>query len=191
MGLRAIRAVGLPLQQLNDVMASIVQDKLDTRIVVERDDELGVALRNLQTVQTIVRFDREELKAIERRAELQRKADMVRLADGFESAVGEIIETVSSASTELEASAGTLAATAERAQELTTDGRGGVRTSLHQCAVGGFGDRGDGVVGQRDQPSGAGIGADGQRSRRPGPHDNRSRQRTVEGGKPASATWSN
>ena len=50
--------VGLPLQQLNDVMASIVQDKLDTRIVVERDDELGVALRNLQTVQTIVRFNR-------------------------------------------------------------------------------------------------------------------------------------
>ena len=101
LGLRAIRAVGLPLQQLNDVMASIVQDKLDTRIVVERDDELGVALRNLQTVQTIVRFNREELKAIEKRSALQRKADMVRLADGFESAVSEIIETVSSASVDL------------------------------------------------------------------------------------------
>jgi len=120
LGLRAIRAVGLPLQQLNDVMASIVQDKLDTRIVVERDDELGVALRNLQTVQTIVRFNREELKAIEKRSALQRKADMVRLADGFESAVSEIIETVSSASVGLEASAGTLASTAERTQELTT-----------------------------------------------------------------------
>ena len=35
-------------------------------------------------------------------------------------AVGEIVETVSSASTELEASAGTLTSTAERAQELTT-----------------------------------------------------------------------
>jgi methyl-accepting chemotaxis protein len=50
----------------------------------------------------------------------QRKADMVKLADNFESAVGEIVETVSSASTELEASASTLTATAERAQELTT-----------------------------------------------------------------------
>src|SRR6266481_3590029 len=50
----------------------------------------------------------------------QRKADMIKLADNFESAVGEIIETVSSASTELEASAGTLTSTAERAQELTT-----------------------------------------------------------------------
>ena len=49
----------------------------------------------------------------------QRKADMMKLADTFESAVGEIIETVSSASTELEASASTLTATAERSQELT------------------------------------------------------------------------
>jgi methyl-accepting chemotaxis protein len=50
----------------------------------------------------------------------QRKADMIKLADQFEGAVGEIIETVSSASTELEASASTLTATAERSQELTT-----------------------------------------------------------------------
>src|SRR6202051_4608608 len=39
---------------------------------------------------------------------------------GFESMIGEIVDTVSSASTQLEASAGTLSATAERAQELTT-----------------------------------------------------------------------
>jgi methyl-accepting chemotaxis protein len=50
----------------------------------------------------------------------QRKADTVKLADDFESAVGEIVETVSSASTELEASASTLTSTAERTQELTT-----------------------------------------------------------------------
>jgi methyl-accepting chemotaxis protein len=50
----------------------------------------------------------------------QRKADMIRLADSFESAVGEIVETVSSASTELEASAGTLTSTAARAQQLAT-----------------------------------------------------------------------
>jgi methyl-accepting chemotaxis protein len=50
----------------------------------------------------------------------QRKADMVKLADNFETTVGEIIETVSASSTELEASASTLTSTAERAQELTT-----------------------------------------------------------------------
>lgn len=50
----------------------------------------------------------------------QRKADMHKLADSFEAAVGEIVEAVSSASTELEASATTLTSTAERAQQLTT-----------------------------------------------------------------------
>jgi methyl-accepting chemotaxis protein len=50
----------------------------------------------------------------------QRKADMIKLADTFETAVSEIVETVSSASTELEASAGVLTKTAERAQEVTT-----------------------------------------------------------------------
>ncbi|WFU79440.1 methyl-accepting chemotaxis protein [Bradyrhizobium sp. CIAT3101] len=50
----------------------------------------------------------------------QRKLEMRRLADSFEGAVGEIVGTVSSASTELEASATTLTSTAERTQQLTT-----------------------------------------------------------------------
>ncbi len=61
-----------------------------------------------------------EQKETETRTAAQRRPDMLRLADSFEGAVGEIIETVSSASTELEASAGTLTATAERAQQLAT-----------------------------------------------------------------------
>ncbi len=45
---------------------------------------------------------------------------MYKLADQFENAVGEIIETVSSSSTELEAAANTLTRTAEHTQELST-----------------------------------------------------------------------
>ena len=45
---------------------------------------------------------------------------MSRLAGDFETAVGRIIETVSSASQELEVSAGTLTTTAARGQELAT-----------------------------------------------------------------------
>ena len=117
---QTIRAIVRPLRLLNNAMLNITQGKLDSRILVERDDEIGVALRNLQTVQAIVRFDREELKATEARSAVQRKSDMVKLANGFEGAVGEIIETVSSAATELEASAGTLTSTANRGQELAT-----------------------------------------------------------------------
>ena len=50
------------------------------------------------------------------------------------------------------------------------DGGRGFRGSLHQRAVGGFLDRGNGLVDHRDRPSGSGIGADGQRGRRSGPH---------------------
>jgi methyl-accepting chemotaxis protein len=53
-------------------------------------------------------------------AAAQRRREMFKLADDFESAVGEIVETVSSASSELEASAGTLTSTAERSRQLTT-----------------------------------------------------------------------
>ena len=113
-------AVNAPLKHLNEIMENIVQGKLDNRIGIERDDEIGEALRHLQTVQTIVRFSKEELKASERRAAIQRRSEMVKLADGFEGAVGEIVDTVSSASTELEASATSLSSTADRSQELAT-----------------------------------------------------------------------
>jgi aerotaxis receptor len=120
LGLQTIRAVGRPLEQLNAAMAKIAQGLFNSRIVIERDDELGVALRNVQAMQAKLGFDREEQNDTEKRVALQRKADMMKLADGFEGAVGQIVETVSSASTQLEASAGTLTSTAERAQELTT-----------------------------------------------------------------------
>jgi ABC-type transporter Mla subunit MlaD len=61
-----------------------------------------------------------EWRQAERAAAAERKADMHALADRFESAVGGIIQTVSSAATELEAAAGTLRTTAEGTQQLST-----------------------------------------------------------------------
>ncbi|MBB4263685.1 MULTISPECIES: methyl-accepting chemotaxis protein [unclassified Bradyrhizobium] len=136
-GLATMRAIQGPMQQLNDTLVNLVQDKLDNRIVIERDDEIGEALRNLQTVQTIIRFSRDEVQAVQRRAETQRKADMTKLADGFEAAIGEIVETVSSAATELEASASTLSSTAGRAQELATvvaSGSEAASSNVHSVA---------------------------------------------------------
>jgi methyl-accepting chemotaxis protein len=58
-------------------------------------------------------------KAAAERAEAARKAAMHRLADEFEAAVGGIIDTVSSASTHLEAAANTLTKTADTTQQLS------------------------------------------------------------------------
>ncbi|MFT4116291.1 methyl-accepting chemotaxis protein [Bradyrhizobium sp.] len=136
-GLSTMRVVQGPMQHLNDTMLNLVQDKLDNRIVIERDDEIGEALRNLQTVQTIIRFSRDEVQAVQRRSEDTRKAEMTRLADAFEAAIGEIVETVSSAATQLEASASTLSSTAGRAQELASVVAAGseeASTNVHSVA---------------------------------------------------------
>ncbi len=61
-----------------------------------------------------------EQKAAAEREEAARKAAMHKLANEFEAAVGGIIETVSSASTELEAAAHTLTKTADTTQQLST-----------------------------------------------------------------------
>ena len=88
-----------------------------------RGDEIGEIMTALVAFKTTgleverMRIDR---VATEQRSGEQRKADMIRMADAFEGAVGEIVETVSSAATELEASANGLTATAERSQELAT-----------------------------------------------------------------------
>lgn len=56
LGLRVQAVMSAPLKHLNETMVNIVNGKLDNRIRIERHDEVGQALRNLQTVQTVVRF---------------------------------------------------------------------------------------------------------------------------------------
>jgi methyl-accepting chemotaxis protein len=89
-----------------------------------RGDEVGDMAQAVETfkvkAEQKARAEAETKAEQDRIAARQRKADMIKLADTFEAAVGEIVETVSSASTQLEASASTLTATAERAQEITT-----------------------------------------------------------------------
>ncbi|MGJ5242916.1 methyl-accepting chemotaxis protein, partial [Bradyrhizobium oligotrophicum] len=119
-GLRTLSVVVGPLNHLNETMESITQGKLDTRMRIERDDEIGRALRNLQTVQTMVRFNAKELVEQERHAAVTRKQEMSSLADNFEGAIGNIVDTVSSAANHLESSANSLSSTAMRAQQLST-----------------------------------------------------------------------
>lgn len=114
-----IRAIDRPLAHANEVLGAIAQGKFDARVVVERDDEIGMALRNIQALQAKLGFDLESKRDMEERAVAQRKADMRKLAGDFEAAVGDIIETVASASTELEAAAGTLTHTADSTQQLS------------------------------------------------------------------------
>ena len=89
-----------------------------------RGDEVGDMAQAVETfkvkAEEKARAEAEAKMKQDQIAAQQRKADMMRLADAFEAAVGEIVETVSSASTELEASASALTATAEHSRHVTT-----------------------------------------------------------------------
>jgi methyl-accepting chemotaxis protein len=106
------------MKQLADGNFSVVLPGL------ERRDEVGDMAQAVEAFKVkAAQKARDEAEAKmrqDRMAAEQRKREMAKLADDFEGAVGEIVETVSSASTELEASAGTLTSSAERSQKLTT-----------------------------------------------------------------------
>ncbi|WP_296516916.1 cache domain-containing protein [Rhodopseudomonas sp.] len=117
------RRITGPLRQMTTTMNALARGRLDAKIPgLDRHDEVGEMAKAVEVFKSNA-VARQALEAegreAEERAVARRKADMIKMADDFESAVGEIVQTVSSASTELEASAGTLTATAERAQELT------------------------------------------------------------------------
>ncbi len=115
---RPMQALTVAMDELADGNFSVVLPGLG------RKDEVGGVAAAVERFKVVSEQKaRDEAEAKIRQDKIvaeQRKADMHRLADGFEAAVGEIVETVSSASTELEASAATLTSTAGRAQELTT-----------------------------------------------------------------------
>jgi methyl-accepting chemotaxis protein len=115
---RPMRALSVSMEELAGGNFAVVLPGLG------RKDELGAVAGAVEKFKVVseqkARDEAEAKMKLDQIAAQQRKAEMVKLADSFEAAVGEIVETVSSASTELEASAGTLTATAERAQQVTT-----------------------------------------------------------------------
>jgi methyl-accepting chemotaxis protein len=137
--------VAIPLTRVRDVLVKLSEgDKAVEIPYAERGDEVGDMARTAKTFRdNVVRMEKLEAEqkeaearaarerldaaareaadkqAAEARLAAERRTTMHRLADDFEGAVGRIIDAVSSASTELEASAGTLTRTAKSTQELS------------------------------------------------------------------------
>jgi methyl-accepting chemotaxis protein len=116
--------IAQPIRSIVALLQQLASGNYDVEVhSTNRKDEVGaVAMTALvfkENGLAKIRMEAEQKEAEKRSAE-QRRADMLKLADSFESAVGEIIETVSSASTELEASATSLTATADRSQGMAT-----------------------------------------------------------------------
>jgi methyl-accepting chemotaxis protein len=137
--------IAKPLGRVRDVLLALANGNKNIEIPdTARGDEVGEVARTAQTFRdNLVRMERMEAeqrgaeqraaeekaatqareaadhRAAEERLAAERKATMRALADQFEAAVGNIVNAVSSASTELEAAAGTLTRTAETTQQLS------------------------------------------------------------------------
>ena len=115
--------VSRPITRLNGAMDRMAKGELDIEVPgTARGDEIGDMARTITVIRENAARDalakQEEAKRSETERASRRKADMTKLADEFEGAVGEIVDTVSSAATELEGSANSLTQSAETTQQL-------------------------------------------------------------------------
>ncbi|MDR6658864.1 methyl-accepting chemotaxis protein [Tardiphaga robiniae] len=129
----AVIGIGVGIYLVKDVssgIASIVQPMQAlsagdlTAYVAHQGEktEIGAMADTLQVFKQALIDKRaaDEAASADAEAKIERGRRVDNITREFESMIGEIAETVSSASTELEASASTLTATAERSQDLAT-----------------------------------------------------------------------
>jgi methyl-accepting chemotaxis protein len=136
------RSVVKPLSSLRERMASLSTGELDAPVShADRSDEIGQMARTVQVFRDAMietNRMREEQTAVEQRQSQQRKIDMNRLADQFESEVGEIITLVSIAADQLEASSTTLSKTADTVEEVSqraSSASGEASANVHSVAA--------------------------------------------------------
>ena len=110
----SVLSIARPIRRIGEVLLELANGNKAVEIpYTERGDEVGDNARAARTFKdNLIRIERMEAeqKDLQAAATAQRKAEMIKLADAFQAAVGGIVNTVSSASNELEAAAGTLSA---------------------------------------------------------------------------------
>ena len=117
------RSVVRPLSGLKQRMASLSEGQLEAPVAyADRADEIGEMARTVQVFRDAMvetnRLREQQAENEQHQAE-RRKADMNRLADQFESEVGQIINLVSTAAGQLEASSTTLSQTADTVEQIS------------------------------------------------------------------------
>lgn len=118
------RSITRPLDSLGGAMKRLATGELDTAVPgTDRSDEIG-EMANAVGIFKSHAIERRRLEAEQRESELRatkvRRNEMLKLAGEFETAVGQIVESVSSAAGELETAAGSLTKTAEMTRHLST-----------------------------------------------------------------------
>jgi methyl-accepting chemotaxis protein len=117
------RSVVKPLSTLKARMASLSAGELDAPVAnAERSDEIGEMARTVQVFRDAMIETsrlRDQQAATEQQRADERRRDMNRLADQFESEVGEVINLVTVAAQQLEGSATSLTRTADTVEKVS------------------------------------------------------------------------
>jgi methyl-accepting chemotaxis protein len=115
--------VSRPLTEIAAALKQLNEGRLDVEFArTRRNDEISAindALTLFRDQSLRMREIEQQRVESERKAADERKTTMHQLADAFQGAVGGIVDTVSTAATQLEAAAGTLTKTAETTQHLS------------------------------------------------------------------------
>jgi methyl-accepting chemotaxis protein len=119
----SVLTIARPIRRIGEVLLELARGNKAVAIpYTDRSDEVGDNARAAHTFKdNLIRIEQMEAAQKDQQAAVaaQRKAEMIRLADAFQASVGGIVSTVSAASHQLEAAAGTLSGTAEKTQELS------------------------------------------------------------------------
>jgi methyl-accepting chemotaxis protein len=130
----ASRTIGRPIQNIGGVLIALAGGKTDVAIpYVSRRDEIGDTARAAGVFKdSLLRMAEIEAqqKDLEARTQAERKSEMNRLAATFERTIGEIVNSVSSTSAQLEAAASTLTNAADNTKQLA----GSVASAAEQAS---------------------------------------------------------
>jgi methyl-accepting chemotaxis protein len=111
-----------PLSRLADVIGTLAAGQHEVEIpATGRNDEIGQVTGSLRHFKDslVAKKAADEAAAVEAEAKLLRSQRMDQIARDFEAMIGDVINTVSAASSELEVSAGTLTNTADQSEKVT------------------------------------------------------------------------
>jgi methyl-accepting chemotaxis protein len=119
------RSISRPVVAMSRAMRELAAGNFEVQLPgLERRDEVGQMAHAIQEfkVQAIAKAERETSEREDKTRELAaaRRTELHNLAESFEIAVGNIVENVGSASTELESSAAVLTNSSAATQELST-----------------------------------------------------------------------
>lgn len=118
------RRFSRPISQATETMSRLAEG--DTSVTVagmERGDEIGEMARAVEVFRENA-LERAKMRSVQeeqkRQAELEKQETMTALANNFETDIGSIVATVSTASSELNDMAGTMSSVSETALEKST-----------------------------------------------------------------------